>query len=46
VVGTGDSLNVLAERHGTTVTTLRNLVRYTCEGVELWLARQLELSRG
>ena len=25
VVGTGDSLNVLAERHGTTVTTLRSL---------------------
>jgi len=25
VVGTGDSLNVLAERHGTTVTTLRGL---------------------
>ena len=121
VVGTGDSLNVLAERHGTTVTTLRslnptitarpsdqlplgswlflpkrraaanadtsttslpagfytpetlatylgvslstiyswnssgygppfvklgNLVRYTYEDVELWLARQLELSRG
>jgi excisionase family DNA binding protein len=121
VVGTGDSLNVLAERHGTTVTTLRglnpsinnrpsdplplgswlfipkrraaanadtsttslpagfytpetpaaylgvslstiyswnssgygppyvklgNLVRYTYEDVEIWLARQLELSRG
>ncbi len=121
VVGAGDSLNVLAERHGTTVTTLRslnptitarpsdqlplgswlfppkrraaanadtsttslpagfytpetlaaylgvslstiyswnssgygppfvklgNLVRYTYEDVELWLARQLELSRG
>ena len=121
VVGTGDSLNVLAERHLTTVTTLRslnptlngrpsdplpvgswlfiprrraaanadtsttslpagfytpetlaaylgvststiyswnssgygpafvklgNLVRYTFEDVELWLARQLELSRG
>ena len=121
LVGTGDSLNVLAERHGTTVTTLRslnpsitgrpsdqlpmgswlflpkrraaanadtsttslpagfytpetlatylgvslstiyswnssgygppfvklgNLVRYTFEDVELWLARQLELSRG
>jgi len=120
VVGTGDSLNVLAERHGTTVTTLRglnpsitarpsdqlplgswlflpkrraeanadtsttalpagfytpetlatylgvslstinswnssgyglpfvklgNLVRYTYEDVELWLARQLEFSR-
>ena len=120
VVGNGDSLNVLAERHGTTVTTLRglnptitarpsdqlplgswlfipkrraaanadtsttslpsgfytpetlaaylgvslstiyswnssgygppfvklgNLVRYTYEDVELWLARQLELSR-
>ena len=119
--GTGDSLNVLAERNGTTVTTLRslnptitarpsdqlplgswlflpkrraaanadtsttslpagfytpetlaaylgvslstiyswnssgygppfvklgNLVRYTYEDVELWLARQLELSRG
>jgi hypothetical protein len=121
VVGTGDSLNVLAERHGSTVTTLRglnptttnrpsdqlplgswlfipkrraaanadtsttalpagfyttktlatylgvslstidswnssgygppfvkldNLVRYSYEDVELWLARQLELSRG
>ena len=121
VVGTGDSLNVLAEHHGTTVTTLRglnpsitarpshqlplgswlflpkrraaanadtsttsrpagfytpetlasylgvslstiyswnssgygppfvklgNLVRYTYEDVDLWLARQLELSRG
>jgi len=121
VVASGDSLNVLAERHGTTVTTLRglnptltgrpsdplpvgswlfipkrraaanadtsttslpsgfytpetlatylgvslstiyswnssgygppfvklgNLVRYTYEDVEIWLARQLELSRG
>ena len=121
VVGTGDSLNLLAERHLTTVTTLRglnptltgrpsdqlplgswlfipkrraaanadtsttslpagfytpetlasylgvslstiyswnssgygppfvklgNLVRYTYEDVEIWLARQLELSRG
>ena len=120
IVGTGDSLNVLAEGHGTTVTTLRslnptitarpseqlplgswlfipkrrtaanadssttslpsgfytpetlaaylggplstiyswnssgygppfvklgNLVRYTFEDVELWLAKQLELSR-
>jgi LysM repeat protein len=25
VVGTGDSLNVLAERHGTSVTNLRSL---------------------
>ena len=32
--------------YGPPFVKLGNLVRYTYEGVELWLARQLELSRG
>ncbi len=32
--------------YGTAFVKLGNLVRYTYEDVELWLARQLELSRG
>ena len=32
--------------YGPPFVKLGNLVRYTYEDVELWLARQLELSRG
>ena len=32
--------------YGPAFVKLGNLVRYTFEDVELWLARQLELSRG
>ncbi|MFN5118783.1 MAG: hypothetical protein ACK5JJ_11845 [Cyanobacteriota bacterium] len=32
--------------YGPPFVKLGNLVRYTFEDVELWLARQLEISRG